>query len=486
MASETNELTFVRCPTCRSLVPASASKCRICNAILDAGSKGGASETPPPLGGRVRQKTVSAGAEEVRNMVTASAPPGTTQRQEPPSANSAPPPQALPASASSDTEDEMFDPLGAFLQDLDSADQGSVQASLLQESKNESLEKGRFDDDEGDDDDDDLDDFDLDILDDPLFSDTEDEENTSEMKEEDIEEELQDDDELNDESEEDAAVFEAPPEQAKPVVVAPPQESPQREAPRREAPQREAAQPPEARKPQNRDPQPPIARESRAVQAPPAVRGSQGPIRPRIGGMPHRQDVKPVPQKAAPQRTEQAPAAIRPVESRERVARTAPTSQQVVQQPMMQPVTAAGRGRPEASSQRAQAAPATQRANESSETVGARTGKMRAGRLVGWLVSYEHPDGRAIELRAGRFFVTGTSIRPTDLILEDQSISTPHALMAISENGLQLQDLMSERGTFIRLQGEAQYTREEGVVEVRHGDWIRFGDVEFLLTIVPA
>jgi hypothetical protein len=476
MASETNELTFVRCPTCRSLVPASASKCRICNAILDAGSKGGAAETPPPLGGRVRQKTVSAGAEEIRNMVTASAPPGTTQRQEPPIANSAPPPQAPPASASSDTEDEIFDPLGAFLQDLDSADQGSAPAALPQESKNESLETGRFDDDEGDDDDDDLDDFDFDILDDPSFSDTEDEKNTSQMKEEDIDEELQDDEELEDEPEEEAAVFEAPPEQAKPVIAAPRQEPPQREAP----------QPPEARKPQNRDPQPPSVRESRAEQAPPTVRGSQGPIRPRIGGMPHRQEVKPAPQKAAPQRVEQPPAAIRPVESREKVARTTPAPQQVAQQPAMQPVTAAGRGRPEASSQRAQAAPGTQRANESSETVGGRTGKMRAGRLVGWLVSYEHPDGRAIELRAGRFFVTGTSIRPTDLILEDQSISTPHALMAISENGLQLQDLMSERGTFVRLQGEAQYTREEGVVEVRHGDWIRFGDVEFLLTIVPA
>jgi pSer/pThr/pTyr-binding forkhead associated (FHA) protein len=113
-------------------------------------------------------------------------------------------------------------------------------------------------------------------------------------------------------------------------------------------------------------------------------------------------------------------------------------------------------------------------------------GKMKPGRLFGWLVSYESPDGRAIELRAGRFFITATSIRGTDLILEDQSISTPHALVSINERGLLLQDLMSERGTFVRAKGEAQYRREEGIIEVQHGDWVRFGDVEFLVTVVPG
>jgi pSer/pThr/pTyr-binding forkhead associated (FHA) protein len=112
--------------------------------------------------------------------------------------------------------------------------------------------------------------------------------------------------------------------------------------------------------------------------------------------------------------------------------------------------------------------------------------KMKPGRLFGWLVSFESPDGRAIELRSGRFFVTGTSIRGSDLILEDQSISTPHALMSINEKGFLLQDLMSERGTFVRSRGEAQYRKEEGIIEVQHGDWIRFGDVEFLVTIVPG
>jgi pSer/pThr/pTyr-binding forkhead associated (FHA) protein len=112
---------------------------------------------------------------------------------------------------------------------------------------------------------------------------------------------------------------------------------------------------------------------------------------------------------------------------------------------------------------------------------------MRPGRLFGWLVSFESPDGRAIELREGKFFITGSSIRGTDLVIEDPSISTPHALMSVSaEHGLLMQDLMSERGVFMRSGDRGQYRREDGVIELKHGDWIRFGDVEFLLTVVPG
>jgi hypothetical protein len=111
---------------------------------------------------------------------------------------------------------------------------------------------------------------------------------------------------------------------------------------------------------------------------------------------------------------------------------------------------------------------------------------MKPGRLFGWFVSYENPDGRAIELREGKFFVTGSSIRPSDLILEDPSISTPHALMAVSgDGGMIIQDLMSDRGVFVRSLSGGGYRREEGTVRVEHGDWVRFGDVEFLVIVVP-
>jgi hypothetical protein len=121
------------------------------------------------------------------------------------------------------------------------------------------------------------------------------------------------------------------------------------------------------------------------------------------------------------------------------------------------------------------------------QVAGPKTGKMRPGRLFGWLVSFESADGRAIELREGKFFITGSSIRGTDLVIEDPSISTPHALMSVSaEHGLLIQDLMSERGVFMRSGDRGQYRREDGVIELKHGDWIRFGDVEFLLTVVPG
>ena len=119
-------------------------------------------------------------------------------------------------------------------------------------------------------------------------------------------------------------------------------------------------------------------------------------------------------------------------------------------------------------------------------STGPKTGKMRPGKLFGWLVSYESPDGRAIELREGKFFVTASSIKGTDLILEDPSISTPHALMSISEGGFLVQDLMSDHGVFVRHDERAEYQQEESLVRVSHGDWLRFGEVEFLVIIVPA
>ena len=70
MASETNELTFVRCPSCRSLVPASAARCRICNNPLEGGAKSGGAPDAAKTAGRVRQRTISADAGEVLEMTS--------------------------------------------------------------------------------------------------------------------------------------------------------------------------------------------------------------------------------------------------------------------------------------------------------------------------------------------------------------------------------------------------------------------------------
>lgn len=472
MASETNELTFVRCPTCRSLVPASAARCRICNATLEAGGKPAASEPPAPQG-RARQKTVSAAAEEVRSMVTG-APPA-----EPVSKPATPAPaqqEAAPVAAASNSasDDEAFDPLGAFLQDLDAEEPKSAAGAPPVSEKIEPPVTSRFEDDSDDEDDeeDDEDDFDLDIFDDPAFDELlrdDDPEPTSKVAESnaDGESDISDDfeDLLEDPVDSEEPAVEVQPE-VKPEAPAPPRrERPIQEPPRQVAP-REAAPREEVSRPRASEPAGRESKAARPVDKQPEPRSRvetpapARPPRPQIGGAAPRPEIKPRvnPEPVGRERVASQPQRPPQQETRRVEQREAPSR---VEQPVRE-----------------------ERVTNASS--GPRTNKMKPGRLFGWLVSYENPDGRAIELRVGRFFITGSSIRGSDLILEDQSISTPHALVAITENGFQLQDLMSERGTFVRQQGEAQYTREDGVVEIRHGDWIRFGDVEFLVTIVPS
>lgn len=106
------------------------------------------------------------------------------------------------------------------------------------------------------------------------------------------------------------------------------------------------------------------------------------------------------------------------------------------------------------------------------------------GRLFGWLVNYADPDGSAIELREGRFFISGSSLKPNDLVLDDPSVSTPHAMVSIAlDGGLQMQDLMSDRGLFVRRRNGDTYNREEQV-QIEHGDWLRIGDLEFLVSLI--
>lgn len=45
---------------------------------------------------------------------------------------------------------------------------------------------------------------------------------------------------------------------------------------------------------------------------------------------------------------------------------------------------------------------------------------------------------------------------------------------------------MSDHGVFVRQDELAEYQQEESLVRVSHGDWLRFGEVEFLVIIVPA
>lgn len=109
-----------------------------------------------------------------------------------------------------------------------------------------------------------------------------------------------------------------------------------------------------------------------------------------------------------------------------------------------------------------------------------------SSRLFGWLVSYKDSTGAAIELREGKTLLTGSSLKKGDLVIEAPSISTPHAMFIMrADAGLYVQDLMSERGIWVRRRQEDTYQREEDGVELMHGDWVRFGDEEFLVSLVP-
>ena len=450
MASETSDLTFVRCPTCRSLVPASASRCRICNATLEAGGK--ASGDSAAAAGRVRQKTVSASPEEVASMLSASTP----QPAAPPPAK-----PAAPLAAAEDpfgSNDDGFDPLGAYLQDLDSEPAQPPMAAKEAASAPADQIGGDLDD---------LDDFDLDIFDEPP-----------------VEKPV---DKVVARPEVEKAPASLEPEvdfheqpfadEAPPAPVPPPPAPPKQAAP---PPRREEPRPPKQENRPNRE-----ASAAQKPQNPQPIRPKMAPPRNEQRFQAPKRDERPAPKQQPPRAAEErdqerhrqpAPAPVKP-----QPQQSAPRQQAKPPVREAQPAREAQPPRDEAPSRY------EERENRRPQGgSGPKAGRIQPGRLFGWLVSFENPDGRAIELRGGRFFITGSNIRESDLILEDQSISTPHALMSITDRGLMIQDLMSERGTFIRSSGDSQYRREEGIIDVAHGDWVRFGDVEFLVVIVPS
>lgn len=460
MASESSELTFVRCPSCRSLVPVSASRCRICNNPLDGGAKAGEGDAAKQ-GGRVRQKTISASADELMHMESEDAggvpmaPVSTTSQpafgddgdheevdpladflQEfeaeaaQPVMSAPPPPTESPVGAANDDDEDDFD---SFLEELDSYDTSAEapaptprEVPLTQPVKEPPLRAAPVEEEghEFEGGSDPLanfmttdDDFDLDIAPQPV-------------------------------------VAVAPPEPEY-VPEPPPPPPPVRQPPPRQQVEKRPPAPPQ-QPPQRQQPQ----QQPQGKQARPANE-SKG----------HREHKSNQPQH----------------DRRENTPRDRGESQRQEQRPEESRKGAhTGGGRPQERSPERQHDRGPARA-EAQASSGPKTGKMRPGRLFGWLVSFESPDGRAIELREGKFFVTGSSIRGTDLVIEDASISTPHALMSVSaDHGLLIQDLMSERGVFVRPGDRGQYKREDGVVELKHGDWVRFGDVEFLVTVVPA
>ncbi len=108
------------------------------------------------------------------------------------------------------------------------------------------------------------------------------------------------------------------------------------------------------------------------------------------------------------------------------------------------------------------------------------------GGLMGWFVNYrDGGSGSAIEIRSGRYFIGRESVKKSDLVVHDESVSTPHCLVSASPSkGLKVQDLMSERGTFVRRRNQDSFFQYTDPVTLHHGDWLRFGDYEVLIVLI--
>lgn len=410
MSTDSTELTFVRCPSCRSLVPAISTRCRMCGASLDSSGKPEDQEAESRKQSRVRQRTMS----QPRSELTSAAGQIRQEHVEDP---------VDAVSAAPESEVAADDPLGSFIQEVEENGNGGAPEAGV------SHEQGQAD----------YDDF---------SEDSPEEQGHSAPLETVPPREPERYDTLG--GDEDA------PPAARPRVVV---ESGSRKMGKgglsfgksreeksglveRDLADGAVQQPAEAQNWKTVDR--PGGRPGAAERQPSDHRrGGASGDRFRVPEREARENVRPATQPESRQREHEAreergsqPAARRPVEPQER------------------------------------------RAEET------RQAEAVKGRLFGWLVSYSNPDGTAIELREGRFFVSRNSLKQTDLIVDDPSVSTPHALINVGLDGkFQMQDLMSDRGVFLRRRGGDTYQREDSM-EVQHGDWIRFGDVEFLVCLI--
>ncbi len=112
--------------------------------------------------------------------------------------------------------------------------------------------------------------------------------------------------------------------------------------------------------------------------------------------------------------------------------------------------------------------------------------KVMSNKLIGWFVSYGiELTGKAFEIREGRKFIGRQQLRSFDLVIPDSAVSTPHCLLQVDEHGVHLQDLMSDQGTFIKKPGEREFRKIESSVVLKHGDVLKLGSFELVVCLIP-
>ncbi len=133
---------------------------------------------------------------------------------------------------------------------------------------------------------------------------------------------------------------------------------------------------------------------------------------------------------------------------------------------------------------------ASKPAPESSSSIdnGPVTSLGEEGKLIGWMVNFaQDPTGVARELRTGQFFIGKQRLRNNDMVLSESTVSTPHALVKANfKDGIRMQDLMSEHGTFVKRAGQNGYNRHYEAITLQHGDWLKLGDHEVLISLLPS
>jgi len=423
MSTDSTELTFVRCPSCRSLVPAVSTRCRMCGASLESGDELADEESKEPASSRVRQRTMSKPKSQLSSAVN-------KLREEFDAIDSSEEEDAIASADQSspevDGEDDFEDPLSDYIDEVEATTTGTVVEGSEQDSEPDIIEA------------------------DSSVEDLEDE-GESEVDELNMHQNLENGSSKQDE----------PAGKPKVIVETGAKRSGGLSFGRSKGEQpKERAQ---ANKP---------AEDKR--QAAQTKQAEQQKQRSREDA-PSRDDKKAGSSSASQDRTargdrakERQDAKVKTDRDRSSASSTGDTQNETRE------AKGTGRDRSEDSRVPGPAKSATMTKHVDHD-----------GRLYGWLVSYSNPDGEAIELREGKFFVTSSSLKETDLVIDDDSVSTPHAVVTVgAERGLQVQDLMSEGGVFVRQRENDVYRREEEVVEIDHGDWVRFGDVEFLITLI--
>lgn len=513
MSADSTEITFVRCPSCRSLVPAASTRCRMCGAKLDTAAQ--VNDDSKDKSRRVRQRTeseedVASAVEKIRHEAESGQPesapveePAPVEKTEPVESPSPVQQQPSPAAvqitatdsnADTDTEEEVDDPLSDYLEDLgeddDLLDEDEVDDLLAEEGDEDDL----YDDDEFDElEDDFLDEFD------------EGEKAVEKPASKPVEAAKPDTS---------AKIVPFGEPEPKPVFAAPVKESAVPEPPASPSPAEKVIMEPPMTAPAAAAKEVPVADEKSAVEPPRAApfpksapstepisdrRDAAPPVQPEAA--PRKETVKPkvVVETGGPRsrggglsfgrKKEPLPPVAEPVEkvkaagplltpSKSQPAPVIPEKKPVKEE-KKETVTAAAELVAERLEEPVRDMPP---ARPRHEVVRSEPGKK--GRLVGWLVSYSQSDGSSIELREGRFFATRNSLKQSDLIIDDASVSTPHALVIVSADGVKIQDLMSDRGVFHRVKDLDSYRKEVDPFSASHGDWIRFGDVEFLVSLI--